>query len=304
MKYNEEELITYLCLKAEGIGDTTAIRIAGYMEDFENFYKNTDALDNFATSKGRKVLTQNQIISIKQILHEYITTYPKKSIQELWIPIFIKDFVKKAIKELQDTQIDNLSINPFLIKAFGFTDHKEVVTFYFYQKITRSIVTSWGFTIEHLLRCSGAEKSEFKGFDMKVLRNNLNYHFQIKSSPVMSVEQVRALNTHFNNIEDRINNLLFLGISYGNKSKINEQIKNYLVDYPHTVMIGKELWDFIAEETGYYEKILHWIDEIANIEPTKFSQELEKKRNSLIMDWEKQYSTGKKSIDMVLENFI
>jgi hypothetical protein len=303
MKYNQEELITYLCLKVKGIGDTTAIRIAGYMEDFENFYENTDILAHFITSKGRKVLEKEQIEAIKQVLNEYVINYPKP-IQEIWITIFIKDFVKKAIEELQETDIDNLSINPFLIKAFGFTDHKEVITFYFYQKITRSIVTSWGFTIEHLLRCTGAEKSEFKGFDIKVIRNKLNYHFQIKSSPVMSVEQVRALNTHFSNVEDRINNLLFLGISYGNKSKINEQIKSYLVDYPHTVMIGKELWDFIAEETGYYEKILEWVSEIANVEPIKFSQELEKKRNSLVIDWEKQYSTGKQSIDRVLQNFL
>lgn len=103
----------------------------------------------------------------------------------------------------------------------------------------------------------------------------------------MSVEQVRALNTHFKNVDDKVNNLLFLGISYGNKNRINDQIKTNLIHYPDSVMIGKELWDFISEETGFYEKILIWIDEIANIEPTKFSQELENKRNSLILDWEK-----------------
>ena len=37
MNYNEEELIAYLCLKVDGIGEKTAIRIAGYMEDFDNF---------------------------------------------------------------------------------------------------------------------------------------------------------------------------------------------------------------------------------------------------------------------------
>jgi hypothetical protein len=303
MNYNEEELIAYLCLKVNGIGDKTAIRIAGYMEDFNNFCKNTQNLINFTTDKGTKVVNQVQIEEIKTVLTEYIIDY-SKSIQEIWVSVLVKDFVKNALLELQNTTLESLSINPFLIKAFGFTDHKEVVTFYFYQKITRSIVTSWGFTIEYLLRCSGAENSELGGFDMKVHRNNLQYHFQIKSSPVMSVEQVRALNAHFKNVDDKVNNLLFLGISYGNKSKINEQIKTNLIDYPNSVMIGKELWDFIAEETGYYEKILGWIDEIANFEPIKFSNEIDKKRNLLIMEWEQQYSTGKKSIDKVLENFL
>jgi hypothetical protein len=303
MNYNEEELIAYLCLKVDGIGEKTAIRIAGYMEDFDNFCNNTGNLINFTTDKGTKVVNEIQIEGIRAVLAEYIIDY-SKSIQEIWISILIKDFVKNALWELQNTTLESLSINPFLIKAFGFTDHKEVVTFYFYQKITRSIVTSWGFTIENLLRCSGAENSGLGGFDMKVYRNNLNYHFQVKSSPVMSVEQVRALNTHFKNVDDKVNNLLFLGISYGNKSKINEQIKTNLIDYPNSVMIGKELWDFIAEETGYYEKILGWIDEIANFEPIKFSNEIDKKRNLLIIDWEKQYSTGKKSIDKVLEIFL
>ena len=303
MDYSEEELIAYLCQKADGIGEKTAIRIAGYMEDFANFYENTGNLTDFNTNKGSKVLNEAQIKNIKEIIGEYITD-ASKSIQEIWISVLIKDFVKNSISELQNTMIDGLSINPFLIKAFGFTDHKEVITFYFYQKITRSIVTSWGFTIEHLLLCSGAKKSNLSGFDMKVFRNNLNYHFQIKSSPVMSVEQVRALNTHFKNVEDKVNNLLFLGISYGNKSKINDQIKTNLIHYPDSVMIGKELWDFISEETGYYEKILRWIDELANNEPMKFSIELEKKRMQLIEEWETHYSTGKESINEVLKRFI
>ena len=183
MKYTEENIIIYLCQKVEGIGEKTAIRIAGYMEDFTNFYENTDRLSKFKTDKGKPVLTSNQITEIKNILKEY-NLDKNKSINELWISTLIRDFVKNSIKELQNTTLENLLINPFLVKAFGFDDHKEVVTFYFYQKITRSIVTSWGFAVEGLLLCSGAVKSEITGFDMKVPRDNKAYHFQIKSSPI------------------------------------------------------------------------------------------------------------------------
>lgn len=303
MKYDDDELISYLCEKVEGIGEKKAIRIAGYMEDFLNFYNNTDNLLKFKTDKDTLIVTKEQIIGIKDILKEYISD-SSKSIKEIWVSTLIKDFVKNAVKELNNTSLFSLSINPFLVKAFGFTDHKEVVTFYFYQKITRSIVTSWGFTVENLLYCSGAEKSHLSGFDMKVNRNMVTYNFQIKSSPFMSVEQVRSLNTHFRNVEDKVNDLLFLGVTYGNKNLIHDQIKSNLIDYPNSVMIGKELWDFISGETGYYEKILLWIDEISNIEPVKFSDQIDKKRNELILDWEKKYSTGKKSIDKVLERFI
>jgi hypothetical protein len=304
MKYNEENIIIYLCQKVEGIGEKTAIRIAGYMEDFANFYENTDRLSKFKTDKGKPVLTSNQITKIKNILKEY-TLDKNKSINELWISTLIRDFVKNCIKELQNTTLENLLINPFLVKAFGFDDHKEVVTFYFYQKITRSIVTSWGFTVEGLLLCSGAVKSEITGFDMKVPRDNKAYHFQIKSSPnTMSIEQVRQLNTHIQNIKNKLNNIPMLGMTYGTRSQINSQIQSTLIGYPQSTMIGRELWDFIASEDGYCQKMLNWIDEIMNLEPTKFSEELEKKKRLLISDWEDKFGTGRSSIEKVLENYL
>src|SRR3972149_9566796 len=304
MKYTEENIIIYLCQKVEGIGEKTAIRIAGYMEDFANFCENTDRLSKFKTDKGKPVLTSNQITEIKNILKEY-NLDKNKSINELWISTLIRDFVKNSIKELQNTTLENLLINPFLVKAFGFDDHKEVVTFYFYQKITRSIVTSWGFGVEGLLLCSGAVKSEITGFDMKVPRDNKTYHFQIKSSPnTMSIEQVRQLNTHIQNIKDKMNNIPMLGMTYGTRKQINSQIQSTLIGYPKSTMIGRELWDFIASEEGYCQKMLNWIDEIMNLEPTKFSEELEKKKRLLINDWEDKFGTGRSSIEKVLENYL
>jgi hypothetical protein len=304
MKYNQEELIIYLCQKVDGIGEMTGIRIAGYMEDFDNFYENSDRLSGFKTDKGKAVLTQTQINEIKIILKEYITV-KSRYITELWISVLIRDFVKNSIKELKNTTLETLLINPFLVKAFGFDDHKEVVTFYFYQKITRSIVTSWGFTVEGLLLCSGAEKSDLSGFDMKVKEDNKTYHFQIKSSPnTMSIEQVRQLNTHIQNIKDKINNIPMLGMTYGTRKQINSQIQSTLIGYPKSTMIGRELWDFIASEKGYCQKILDLVDDIMRLEPTKFSEELELKRNLLIEEWETKFGTGKESINVVLNNYL
>ena len=39
-------------------------------------------------------------------------------------------------------------------------------------------------------------------------------------------------------------------------------------------------------------------------EPTKFSDEIEKKRNSLCVDWEKKFGTGRDSIRAVLEKYL
>lgn len=213
--------------------------------------------------------------------------------------------MKNSIREIQETSLDTLLINPFLIKAFGFDDHREVVTFYFYQKVTRSIVTSWGFTIEGLLLCSGAEKSDLEGFDIKVAKEGREYHFQVKSSPnTMSIEQVRQLNVHIQKIKNVSKQVPMLGMTYGKREQINTQIQSTLIGYPNATLIGKQLWDFIAKEEGYCKKILDWINEVMELQPTDFSDTLEKKKLSLVKDWENTWGTGKESIDKILETYL
>lgn len=304
MEFTQEDLIKYICKKVDGIGDKTADRIAGYMEDIPNFYNNTDYINEFKTSKGRRVVEDSQIRDIKNVIKEYIKD-PSQDEKQIWISILIKDFVKNSIKELKDTSLEKLLINPFLVKAFGFNDYKEIVTFYFYQKITRSVVTSWGFTVEKLLLCSGAKETNMPGFDMKVEKENKTFQLQIKSSPnTMSIEQVRQLNTHIKNIKDKISNIPILGMTYGTKEQINTQIQSTLIDYPNSVKIGKELWDFIANEDGYCIKLLDLIDEISSSFNIKFSDQLETKRKILILEWEKLFGTDKSSINFVLNKYL
>jgi len=69
-------------------------------------------------------------------------------------------------------------------------------------------------------------------------------------------------------------------------------------------MIGKELWDFIANEEGYCMKLIDLIDEIMKNEPVKFSKELENKRLLLIEDWENKFGSGKESVDLVLTKYL
>jgi hypothetical protein len=304
MEYTHEGLIKYICEKTEGIGSKTADRIAGFMEDIPNFFQNSHLLSNFVSAKGRRFVKDKQIEEIKNLIHEYIQN-SEIEIKSIWISVLIKDFVKNSITELKNTSLEKLLINPFLVKAFGFDDHKEVVSFYFYQKITRSVVTSWGFVVEGLLLCSGAEKTDMPGFDMKVERQNKTYQLQIKSSPnTMSIEQVRQLNTHIKNIKDKINNIHILGMTYGTREQINNQIQSTLIDYPKSAMIGKELWDFIANENDYSTKLIDLIDNITINLKFNFSEELEIKKLLLIEEWENDFGQGKESVDLVLQKYL
>ncbi len=304
MDFNEKNLIIYFCRKVDKIGEQTAIAIAEFFDNSIQDFYDTDKLNDFKNSKGVTKLKTNQIDDVKEVIRIYVSDQ-NKNIKDVWIEVLLRDFVKNAIAELQNTSLETLLINPFMVKAFGFDDPKEVVTFYFYQKVTRSVVTSWGFTIEGLLLCSGAERSDIEGFDIKVSRDEVNYQLQIKSSPnTMSVEQVRQLNTHIRNIKDKINNIPLLGMTYGKESQINSQIRGYLIDFENSVKIGRELWDFIANKEGHCQKMLDLIDEIMSKEPVKFSDELERKKLLLFDEWKEKFGEGKESIEKVLENYL
>ncbi|HZT57814.1 MAG TPA: PmeII family type II restriction endonuclease [Pyrinomonadaceae bacterium] len=223
----------------------------------------------------------------------------------MWITYLVRKFVWNAIEEIQATNFDELLINPFLIRAFNFMDHEGVVTFCFYQKVTRSIVTSWGFTVEQMLLVSGSSPitGEKAGFDLRVHRSGKEFHIQIKSSPnTMDYDQVRHLNSNIVKLQEFGDRIGVLGVTYGKDGQLSS-IMQKVEGYPGSVLMGRRLWDFIADEKGYTEKVLEWAA-VGMRENIHFSELLENKRAALIQNWEEKYGTGVDSIKVVLEQYL
>lgn len=113
-----------------------------------------DDLCGVTNKNGKPIIRPEQAVEIITT-REHFLPIGVNDVRQLWVTCLVRDFVERAIQEIHDTDFDKLLINPFLIRAFNFTDHKEVIAFCFYQKVTRSIVTSWGFTVERMLLVSG-----------------------------------------------------------------------------------------------------------------------------------------------------
>jgi hypothetical protein len=62
------------------------------------------------------------------------------------------------METLRSTTLNNLDINPFLMKVLNFKTPEDILEFNLYQTVTRSIVTSWGMAVEGLLFRCGADK--------------------------------------------------------------------------------------------------------------------------------------------------
>lgn len=300
---HQHNLIIAICQRVDGIGKTTATHLASYV-DTVNQFMNCQVQDLLAVKKKNdtSLLKPEQANAIIAQRNHFLPA-GVTDVRQMWITYLIRDFVKRAIDEIKDTDFDKLLINPFLIKAFNFTDHQEVISFCFYQKVTRSIVTSWGFTVEKMLVVSGGIPIK-GGFDILIRRESLDHYLQIKSSPnTMDFDQVQNLNNNIRKLQETANKVGMLGVTYGIKDNHLSSIMQGVEGYPENVLVGHELWDFVAQEKGYTAKVLEWAS-AGMPQNTDFSILLENKRLSIVSDWEAKYGTGLESIAKVLNRYL
>ncbi|MCK8828524.1 hypothetical protein MWH25_12400 [Natroniella acetigena] len=227
----------------------------------------------------------------------------------------ISNFITNTYQKIKELELNIIDINPFLIRALKFEQAEEVILFYLYQRITRSIVTSWGMTVENIAKSCGAEdvpakeNVSYKGkrFDIKKKIGNKNYFIQVKSGPnTMNVGMVESLNQMIEKIENKDKkNIGLLGMTFGNKEALSSQISGNLRNVEEKSKIGREFWDFIAQKNGFTKELLNMISNAAKKyeakeEGRKLSDLINEKRDLLLKQWNGKYGgTDKESIEKV-----
>lgn len=298
------ELIIHVLTKIQGIGDKTAAAIAVYYGTLDNFLDaNFASLGSIINFQGKRVVKPTQAQAICEAIQEVPKGY---SVKETWIRLLIKEFLDKQASMLENLSLSSLMINPFLVKALNLKTPDEVIKFNLYQSVTRSIVTSWGMYVQSILQRSGARKitEKHSGFDIQKVYEDIVYYLQIKSSPnSMNVDMIRHFNTRVADLQKKGKKYkALLGLAFGNKDVVGHQITSY-VDLPQShVLVGKELWDFVSEETNFHCKVLNAIIEVVaeGSLPKNFSEMVEDKFEKLLDEWVNEYGEGQDSVDKVV----
>ena len=160
--------------------------------------------------------------------------------------------------------------------------------------------------VQSILQRSGAQEITEKnsGFDIQKVYEDIVYYLQIKSSPnSMNVDMIRHFNTRVANLQKKGEKYkALLGLAFGTKEEVGRQITNY-VDLPQShVLVGKELWDFVSEETNFHCKVLNAIVEVAaeGSLPKNFSEMVEDKFEKLLDEWVNEYGEGQDSVDKIV----
>lgn len=75
----------------------------------------------------------------------------KLSVQENFVKVFTTQFVQRQLDMIENMELETLNVNPILAGALNLDNENDLIRYYAYQAISRSMVTSVGFLVQNLL---------------------------------------------------------------------------------------------------------------------------------------------------------
>ncbi len=178
----------------------------------------------------------------------------------------LEDFITRATEIIDDLSaekmIEESAINPLLAKALGLKDFDSLSRFYVYQRIGRSLVTSFGMRMEKLVELViGGGKGEW--WDVVKNSTKANYYVSVKSGPRdMNKDQTVEFSRRAKKImKDDPNAHPFIAMGYGKKAwpVITDTLLKEGLDPEKHSYVGKELYAFLSGEENYYTKLLDFV---------------------------------------------
>jgi hypothetical protein len=226
----------------------------------------------------------------------------EKLIKEL-----LADYVASAaeiIRKLSsEKMIEESAINPILAKALGFKDFESLARFYVYQRVGRSLVTSFGMKMENLVKLvTDGEKGEW--WDVVKKSKNKNYYFSVKSGPRdMNKDQTVEFSRRAKNIMKEDSKAHpFIAMGYGKKAwpVIMDTLRKEGVPPEKHTLVGKELYALLSGEKNYHLKLLDLVVNVGtkSSEGKTILQLIDEKVIEISRDFAKKYT----SVDELLED--
>jgi len=306
-----DELIIRICLNVRGVGKATSGAIASDFDGDIQSFLHADALrlSQLRTSSGKQLLNETIISGVileKEVIPKNLT------IQETWVFYLGRQFLKAQVSMVLSLNFQDFDINPLLAKALNLNSPRKVIAFNVYQTITRSVVTSWGDTVELIAKFVGCRDNDYiiegktgTNFDLVKGIDGIDYYIQIKSGPnTMNVGMVTSLNEAIHRLESKKRNTKgILGMTYGTRNRISNQILGNLNDADNRMKVGRELWNFISEKPDFHKDLFKLLDDSSKgLLDKSFIELIESKITEFENYWEKTFDG--QSLDDVLEKYI
>jgi len=260
----------------DGIGGKKSDRISIYFETINDF-KNANYLvfqniQYFHNGITKTVPINNEQLDKIKLIQNNINE--NDSLIILYADLVIREFLNNIQKNIADLSLDNINCNPFLGAALKLSENPEkFFKFNAWSSIQRSIVTSFGSTVEKLLLyCNsdiekGSSPDGGEKWDLLKNINGINHWLEIKSGTNdMDKTQVERYKNKMERAEERGDVALF-GFSYGRIERSTVTLgllSSYIENWEQKVKIGGDLWDFLSGQDQYADTLMILITQISN----------------------------------------
>lgn len=250
------------------LGKVTSQKISAQFKNLESFvefkfreFKNWKSIDGHKLIRG---FNDEKISKIENMINLINTSL---DINQNFQQAIGRKFIRNIILIIKKLNLEKLNPNPFLIKVLNLRKVDELIQFIIYQRADRSIVTSFGNTLEFLVAASGAEKLP-KGFDVLKMKETEKHFIQVKSGTSdMDKDQVEFWSKKIDHVEDEGHHG-HIGMCYGKRDDANaislKLMEKYLPEWEDKTLVGKELWKFVSGKQDYYKTVLTSLNNAAN----------------------------------------
>lgn len=308
---SSEKLIMDISQKVAGIGKSTAGFLAvEFDNDIHKFLAATVAdFSQMKKSNGKNLLSEQMV---NELVKETNTLPQDLPLEEIWVFYLGREFLINQVNSVNSISFNDLDINPLLAIALNLDTPEEVITFNLYQTITRSIVTSWGDTVEKMVEFVGCKKNDYiiegktgKQFDLMKEKDSVKYYIQIKSGPnTMNVGMVESLNDIIEELEStKADSKGLLGMTYGTRDRISNQIMGNLRGGTEKMLVGRELWDFVSDQENYHTRLFEVLDiSSRDVLNQSFSELVNNKIGEFVTHWKQIH--GDTSVRDILDNYL
>lgn len=302
------ELLAFVLEKEVGLPASKSRSFASHFAELEEFFNlQAETLRNGISSISGKRALRFTPDEIERIL-EFISSGKlslELTIAENFLASICRDFTGRQLVMVENLTLGKIHPNPFLIRALNLNTPEEVVRLNVYMTATRSIVTSMGFFIQKLLiSCSESAESPpgKSGWDaIKTTSDGEKCWIQVKSGPNdMDKDQIVYWAAK---IEEKIQegDRAYIGIAYGkrtNKTVTLGLLKQILPNSETITLIGRELWDFVSEDTSYTVNLFEVLRQSASqvLAQSSIDEAIERCSDRIIAEFIGKYGEGSQGV--------
>jgi hypothetical protein len=249
-------------------------------------------------------LTENNFAKIQAFQNSGLID-GKLSVQENFIKILTTQFVQRQLDMIDNLELETLNINPILAGSLNLDNGTDLIRYYAYQSISRSMVTSVGFLVQNLLLYASDSITDGKDNELGVetkwdlvvdKEDQITSYLEIKSGTNdLNKSQIHHFEKEIKQIEKQ-GFRAFIGETYGkreDKTVTHGLLKMYLPEWEKRTLIGKELWAFVSGQENYHDKLIDTLFKTSKelLADDTFIKKIEERIKPLSADFRNKYKS-------------